>query len=63
MLPKENGHRTVAILATLYRLLVAVDRDEVDEYDRTTAFEFDSAQPGVVIQTPRRAVLLPPLAK
>ena len=46
-LPKKcGGTRTVAIAATLYRLLMELDNDEVAEYERKNAFHGDSATAG-----------------
>ena len=46
MLSKALRHRTVAILSTFYRLLVAAGDDDIEQDDKLNAFEHDSAQPG-----------------
>lgn len=47
MLPKKDGGtRMVAIAATLYRLLMELDNDEVAEFEKPEAFENDSATAG-----------------
>ena len=43
---KCGGTRTVAIAATLYRLLMELDNDEVAEYEKKNAFHGDSATAG-----------------
>ena len=46
-LPKKcGGTRTVAIAATIYRLLMELDNEEVAEYERQNAFHGDSATAG-----------------
>ena len=46
-LPKKcGGTRTVAVAATLYRLLMELDNDKVAEYERSNAFAGDSATAG-----------------
>ena len=46
-LPKKcGGTRTVAIAATIYRLLMELDNEEVAEYERLNAFSGDSATAG-----------------
>ena len=46
-LPKKcGGTRTVAIAATLYRLLMELDNDEVAEYESRNAFHGESATAG-----------------
>ena len=46
-LPKKcGGARTVAIAATLYRLLMELDNEEVAEYESNNAFHGDSATAG-----------------
>jgi hypothetical protein len=47
MLPKKDGGtRTVAIAATLYRLLMELDNAEVEQFESREAFENDSAKAG-----------------
>ena len=46
MIPKPQGHITVATMSTFYRPLVALDHQEVDDFDRRVAHEHESAQPG-----------------
>ena len=43
---KDNGTRTVAIAATVYRLLMELDNAEVAKFEKDNAFEFDSAKAG-----------------
>ena len=46
-LPKKDGStRTVAIAASLYRLLVELDKEEVKLFEQQNAFENDSATKG-----------------
>ena len=47
ILPKKTGDtRTVAVAATLYRLLMQMDAELVDEYEVTNAYYRDSAKKG-----------------
>ena len=46
-LPKKDGStRTVAIVASLYRLLMELDKEEVKLFEKHNAFENDSATKG-----------------
>ena len=51
-------------MSTFYRLLVAVDHQEVELFDITNAFEHDSAKPGAsAIESSETRALFAELAK
>ena len=43
---KDGGARTVAVAATLYRLLMQLDNDQMEVFEAREAFENDSAKAG-----------------
>ena len=43
---KDGGTRTIAIAATLYRLLMQLDNDEIEAFEKVNAFKNDSAKAG-----------------
>ena len=55
---KDGGSRTVAIASTIYRLLMELDNEELEQFERTNAFVNDSAKAGAsgTIATEDRAL-------
>ena len=43
---KDGGTRTVAVAATLYRLLMQLDNEQMEAFEAREAFENDSAKAG-----------------